>query len=93
MVSFLWPKTISFSMDQFLGAQPDPEVKIIGTSGFVGDANNRVKMDDLRRLGVTKIIKKPFQRRELLTVLAAILRAKAAETRLPETAARPTSAG
>lgn len=71
----------------------DPEVKIIGTSGFVGDANNRVKMDDLRRLGVTKIIKKPFQRRELLTVLAAILRAKAAETRLPETAARPTSAG
>ena len=43
MVSFLWPKTISFSMDQFLGAQP------VGNAAYFAFGDQIVSFDLIQK--------------------------------------------
>jgi two-component system cell cycle sensor histidine kinase/response regulator CckA len=51
----------------------NPEVKIIGSSGFVGDDSSGNRMEELKSLGVDTVLEKPFTSRDLLTTIATEL--------------------
>lgn len=54
-------------------ASINPEVRVMGCSGFVGDGANGGLIEDLRKLGVCTVLSKPFAVDELLRAVATEL--------------------
>ena len=52
----------------------DPQVHIVGSTGFAGDGARGDRMEELRQLGVKTVLQKPYTRRQLLNTLAAELK-------------------
>jgi two-component system, cell cycle sensor histidine kinase and response regulator CckA len=52
----------------------DPNVRIVGSSGFMGEDGDSNRVEALKRTGVTTLLQKPYTPRELLETLAAELR-------------------
>ena len=48
----------------------EPHVRIIGSTGYIGETGISNRMEELRQLGVTEILEKPYQTDTLLRALA-----------------------